>query len=1097
MIVKSDHYMSTADRLTDPGSNQDSSKRPFVGRQAELNLLTTTFRTPLSRDCRLFLIEGEPGIGKTRLCEEAARVAASHLIPVVWGRSWKGLGAPPLFQWHQVFSSLHSLERDLKDLHSRRLRALLRVTSGELPQALRDPSRTAPTERFHFFESVATFLARVTRVARLAVVLDDIHWADSASLMLLRYLLEQGVPERLTIIATSRVAEKPEPQELVTFRYQAACSQSAHVLRLRSLDRDSLREYVAISLGVPPTESEIATLLMQTAGNAFLLKELVDQAIRAGGLKDLADTPPPSAIAASLEARYQPLSPETRSLLDVAAVFGYPFTARFLARVTARELAAVDYAIAEAISAGIIIQSDTPDTEFRFAHTILRDASYARLSLAERRSIHRTLATDLKSQLDSQDPHILLLFAHHLLSGGTTTEDQRTHLSILISAAERALQMFAYEDAVRMYRQALDFLPRTPVNQRERCQLLLSLGEAERLSGRGGEAREAFRAAATIARLCSDIEPFAQAALGLSGFRASNPVDVEAISLIEEALERADQLTLELRHELLCARIVALHFAPHLTDMNRDCDDALFLADQLRNNRSLALASYARLLTVFATVPAEEINNLAEQTAALAETSGETRIYFAALTFRYGALIRLGRLPECDRILHQLILATQRAPFARHRWQLALFEAGRRLAWDTRENIRLYIERAFAIGADLEPLTASQHEIAQKVVLEYLTGNLSNNSALLFEAVQTHPDSAIARAAWALSLSDPDNPADAQDALSWFCPARIDSIPGAFASLTLAFLAEASFLAGDRTLAVLVHTRLEAWSDELITLGFGAGIVGAAGFYLGLLAWLQNDRAHALELLEAAAELELRVGARHSWRRTRAALSALRNGQRTFSIPREDTNDFGRAPNLGLSGGAPPSAPHRLPNVFRKEVGVWTICFNGQTSYVRDQLGLEYIRLLLRAPEKDIHAIELVQSVSRSPAETHRFPIHQTGIEQTDREALNQYRQRLAELSADIESADIDNDTGRAERLRAEQELLLEEISRSRNYKNHIRRAGSDAERARVAVRNRITSALKSIGSADAKASRHLQNAIRTGLFCSYRPEDSCRWELD
>jgi hypothetical protein len=753
--------------------------------------------------------------------------------------------------------------------------------------------------------------------------------------MLLRYILDQGVPEHLTIVATSRPSDVSEAPELAAFRYQVACARSAHALRLSGLDADSVSEYAATLLGTKPTQSQINSLLTQTAGNAFLLKELVDEAGRLGGLSKLSKVPP-SSISASLETRYGFLSQDSRTLLELAAVFGYPFSASFVAQVLGREEASIDSSLAEAISAGLIVQSDSPNAEFRFVHAIIRDAACARIPLSSRRSIHRILATHLKQQLASNDPRALLQFAYHFLSGGAT-DKQGQHVAILTSAAKTALQMFAYEDAARMYRRALDFLPHTPTCQSQQCQLLLSLGEAERLSGRCHEARQAFCEAANIARLSNNPIQFAHAALGLSGFRAINPVDVEAVSLLEEALDRIEPTNNALRNEIACARIVALHFASYLSDIRKESDGALLLAERLGDDRSLALALYAKLLTVVATSSAEELNELAGQTAKLALNSGEAGIHFSALVFKYDALVRLARFPESEQLLHQLGLATQQAPFARHRWQLALIEAGRRLAWDTPENIRTYIDQAAAIGAEIEPLTAGQHATAQSVVLEYLTGDLGNCRAVLFQIVQSHPDSTIARAAWGLSLCDIESLNDARDALAWFSPERVDSIPGAFAPLTLALLAEAAFLARDRPIAQLVFSRLRPWRNELITLGPGAGVIGATAFYLGLLTWFLGDSGQAKELLQRAAELELRVGARHAWRRSLAASAALDDGKQTF----ESLGTF-RTRREAVCEVHPVLAPEATPslaNTFRKDVGVWKIAFNGRTSFVRDQLG--------------------------------------------------------------------------------------------------------------------------------------------------------------
>jgi uncharacterized membrane protein len=205
----------------------------------------------------------------------------------------------------------------------------------------------------------------------------------------------------------------------------------------------------------------------------------------------------------------------------------------------------------------------------------------------------------------------------------------------------------------------------------------------------------------------------------------------------------------------------------------------------------------------------------------------------------------------------------------------------------------------------------------------------------------------------------------------------------------------------------------------------------------------------------------------------------------------------------------------RGPNVFHKEGEYWSITYDGgEAIRVRDARGLSYIALLLRQPGQELHAIDIVRAYAgTAPVEIQGHeeskwrPDRVDGLrlgapgdsgEMLDAQARLAYRRRLDDLRSELEEAQACNDSGRAERMRHEIDCLTQELAHAIGLGGRIRRAGSQAERARVSVTRAITFALKRIESCHPALWHHFSRTIKTGTFCAYVPDPRVpiTWEL-
>jgi hypothetical protein len=180
---------------------------------------------------------------------------------------------------------------------------------------------------------------------------------------------------------------------------------------------------------------------------------------------------------------------------------------------------------------------------------------------------------------------------------------------------------------------------------------------------------------------------------------------------------------------------------------------------------------------------------------------------------------------------------------------------------------------------------------------------------------------------------------------------------------------------------------------------------------------------------------------------------------------------------------APPSVAGAHATLER-EGELWIARFGTALVRLKDSRGLQMLATLLERPGEEVHALTL----SAPGAEDGR-PRDSDSGEVLDREAIDAYRERLVEVEEELREAEAWNDSGRAERAKTEMELLRSELSRAVGLGGRVRRAGADAERARINAQRRLKDAIRRIAEQSSEAGRHLERTVRTGTFCAYEPE--------
>jgi DNA-binding CsgD family transcriptional regulator/tetratricopeptide (TPR) repeat protein len=565
----------------------------MVGRRGELQALRGWVDEARAGRGRLVLCTGEAGIGKTRLAQELAGVALAQGSAVAWGRCVETEGAPAYWPWRQV---LRSLELDADQ-----------VLSGD--------------DRFKLFEEVTDQVRRAAGDRGLVIILDDIHRGDEPSLLVLRQLAGQLADLPVLILATARDTIKLG--EL----------SAAERLDLHTLTEAQVAEQLSPATTDPGL---VATVYEITGGNPLFVREL-SRAIADGSWGP--EDPPPRSVREIVGTRLDRASADCRRLVQAAAIIGRDFRLQTVAATLQRSVDDCLPLLDEATKLGFV-------ENFRFVHALTRDAVEASLSTTERITLHQAVATALE---DDPEEQLATIASHHavLAQYGDGTTARRW----IVRAAEDAVRRLAYEEGVRLYRQALTTRPLEP---RECCEISIALGKAAYLAG---DLQGCCAAAVDAAAAAQAPEQTAEAALVLEA--VPDPIiNATTERLCDEAL--ALDIDPAPRARLLALRSHLAFYDGEQSRLDALSSEALELARSTKDDRALADALRARQEACPGPDGRAERLELAAEMLELAKRTSSPRAEMWGEIWRLDALIESGRLAAAAEELPRLRVAVDR-----------------------------------------------------------------------------------------------------------------------------------------------------------------------------------------------------------------------------------------------------------------------------------------------------------------------------------------------------------------------------------------------------------------------------------------------------
>ena len=841
----------------------------FVGRRVELAALEAAWARARAGERTVALVAGEAGVGKTSLVSRLAAAAHAEGAVVLAGHCDEGYGAPyrpfvealePLLSYGPAVASLDRMG----DLGAE-LGPLVPDAGERLPGRDETLDADPGTARYRQFEAMATWLARVCEAGEVMLVLDDLHWAASPSLLLVRHLVRADPAMRLLVVATYRDTELatggPFPELLADLHRE----QGIERLELTGLARDDVAELVDAAGGSAPDVAwpTAEAIVRLTGGNPFFVRELLLNLAESPGRTAGTNGDDPGEVPAGIREvvgrRLWRLQRVTRQTLEVAAVLGIEFDREVVAEAsgpTHDRRAGLD-ALDEADRARLVVPM--AGGRYRFAHAIVRDTIYAGLATGRRLGLHAAVARVLQDQGPAADLSQLSYHWWAALPLGTGAAEAEGYAR---RAGDRAMELLAYEEAATHYQRACDAHQRSHrAPDPDLCELALALGAAHAAAGRVPDASRAFAQAAAVARQLGLPEYLARAALGFEGeLVTGGDVWEERRALLEEARDAMGDCVSPLRVRVtakLADVLAGLEPGPRVAALSRE---VLRTAVQLGNDAGLAAALHARHQALAMPAHAGERAELARRVVERSESAGATTWAMIGRLDRLADLVELGDMVRFDAEFATYASAARELRRPHDLWRAAVMRAMRALFDGRLDAGAALADEASELGDRLQQPGAPLAHAVQVFTVWWHQGRAGELADAARSWSLTAPAVATWRAAVALTRAEAGDKDDARDELARLTAQRCVAVPRDNMWLaTLSFAAEASWLAGDSEAAARLHPLLVPHAAANVTVG-GAAAFGAAGRTAGLAAAAAGELDAAVALLDAAVAENRRMG---------------------------------------------------------------------------------------------------------------------------------------------------------------------------------------------------------------------------------------------
>ncbi|HVM52329.1 MAG TPA: AAA family ATPase, partial [Acidimicrobiales bacterium] len=832
--------------------------------------------------------------------------------------------------------------------------------------------------RFPVFLRVADALDRATDRGPLLVVIDDVHWADDDSLALVSFVARQHAARRLALVVAAR------PDELAPDAL-AALVAGGETHTLTALEPADVATLVRQTVGRELTADEAVVFRDRTNGNPLFVREMARLIGPSGGVS-IATLALPAGVKAVLTRRLARVPQPSVAVLRALAAVGPAAPIDLLAAVLERPSIEVRGVLEAAAAAAIVVVEDGPPATARFTHGLLRDAVEDDTVAGERLHLHERIARIMAAR--AADPDRWSAVAWHLARAGADPAEVAT---ASISAAGRALDVLAYADAAGHLERALDASRSAGAPTAELDALSLRLGDALLRAGDLLRAREVFVEVAEQARRDGRATTLAYAALGLgaglAGFEVSL-FDPGQVWLLQEAIGALGDGDPALRALLLGRLAVAAFRFPAAGDPVALANDAVATARAAGDDRALAYGLAALCDAIPA--PARAAQRLAHATEVVdIGRRLEPALELLGRRLRLRALLELGDLHAAAAEVTSYEAVANRVQQPLYSWYVPLWRVMFAVCRGELDAALALASEARAVGVTAGSENAAMlTDTVDAAVAMYRDEPAATS---VFDAYLDHMGewSALAASASWYALRQGD--LDAASRIYWMHAgdrfARLDD--DAEQLVTCMAFAEVAIALGDAEGLQALRDRLLPHADLCLVDGIGGAWFGPAHLVLARIDLALGRRDEAREHAEAA-----------------VALLAGRGAPMVELLAAALLEEIGTA--------APPPAAGA---VFRKAGEVWELAWDGATHLFRDAKGLADLAVLLAHAGADVHVSELAGAVAGDAG---------TRI---DRSALRAYRERLAELDAELAEADADHDAGRSERLGVERDHLLEEVA--------------------------------------------------------------------
>jgi DNA-binding CsgD family transcriptional regulator len=689
--------------LTTAGANRH---RPIVGRARELDVFRAAFDRMLAGRRQLVLISGEPGIGKTRCAEALADVAEDQGALVLWGRCHEEAGAPPYWPWVQILrayvdaSSLDEVRLNMgtaaKDIAAL-VPELLDASYSAQPttSAIADSSPA----RFRTFDAIRQFFHQATQQVPITLVMDDLHWADVPSLSLLEFLSQELPRSRLLIVGTYRDTDTSRKTPLQSTLGALSRDSDGQRVHLAGLSRIAIGEVAEQLCDNRLPESAIEMIYQQTDGNPLFAIELIKVLIDEGAGSAIASMSAkiPAGVHETIGRRLIRLSDRCNELLGVAAVYGRQFTAREIAAVVDEDVQRVLTVLETAVRAGIVQSNLNVSGSYQFTHALIRETIYEDLPPVDRLRLHGRAGDALVSvHVAHLEPALTRIAHHYYEAAGLGNVDKAVVFAL--RAAESAVGMYAYEDALLHYDRAIETLEKVGLVHDERlARAYILKGSALRLLGQADRSVEVLLEAVNRTRLLGSAELLVDVLVFLA-MSTQHLAQRHIVPLLDHALALLPKVNSAPRAKALATLAFAQRTLADISRITSLVDQALDMASRSCDGTARC-ACYQ--LTVMAlrgnpeTLPRRLA--LSQEYIAVAQSTGSAGLLAEAYYWQALNYIEAGQLEDLETLL-QRYEALSTARFGLHQYWAGAYRVTLALLRGEWTGVEDRIEQLLEIG---------------------------------------------------------------------------------------------------------------------------------------------------------------------------------------------------------------------------------------------------------------------------------------------------------------------------------------------------------------------------------------------------------------
>ncbi len=511
------------------------------------------------------------------------------------------------------------------------------------------------------------------RRSPVAIVIEDLHSADPASLALFEFLARQIRREPVQLVGTTREGEAH--REGVGEALVRIALEARSTVRLGALTHDEVAECVHSVSGAEPDPRAVSAIYEASEGNPLFVFEIAGLMASRGqlvGTGERIDITVPDTIKAVIQERAGGLDPEDRELLEAASVLGREFAATDVAQLLGVGFEEVEDPLAHATTQYIV--EELPDGRHRFVHILIREVFHAAIEMERRRELHLRWAERIEALHPGGSRTQWTEVAHHLLSAGPAVAARAA--DACVRAAEQAQEQLAFDDAAEFLGHALGLVDRSGKTESGRhCSLMLDHAQVLLKAGRIDDGRQECLNAADEARRLDDPDLFARAALIYGSVFVYADVDRTLIELLQEALETVEGGDGAMRARLQARLAAALQPSEEPEEGFQMARDAIAMARRIEDRYALLDTIRFGLFGLDGSRRSGGEARLNREHVVLAEELGQPHDAFRGHMRIVIDAIELGDLAAADAAVHACDQIARQTNLPHHLWPVASFFA--------------------------------------------------------------------------------------------------------------------------------------------------------------------------------------------------------------------------------------------------------------------------------------------------------------------------------------------------------------------------------------------------------------------------------------